>query len=140
VVLSVVISPWLLICTILLSLFLGLAKRRHELLLLTDKARHHRGILEEYSVGLLDQMISVVASATVVTYSLYTFTSETGSQHHLLMLTVPFVLFGVFRYLYLMHKKNLGGSPENVLLTDPWLAGNIVLWGIASAVIIMLSK
>ncbi len=135
-VLNLTISPWLLICTILLALFLGLGKRRHELLVLKGNAQKHRKILNEYSEGLLDQMISVVSSATVVAYSLYTFTSPTSEKKHGLMLTIPFVLFGIFRYLYLMHKKNLGGNPEAVLLSDVWLASDIVLWGVLSALLL----
>lgn len=138
VVISVDISEWILICTFLLALFIALSKRRHELVFLEEKASHHRPILEEYSPYLLDQMISVVTASTVVAYCLYTISEETvakfGSSR--LIYTVPFVLYGIFRYLYLIHKKGEGGSPESLILKDkPFLAG-ILLW-IASVVIIL---
>ncbi len=141
VVISVDISEWLLICTFLLALFIALSKRRHELVFLEEDASHHRPILEEYSPYLLDQMISVVTASTVVAYCLYTISEETvakfGSSR--LIYTVPFVLYGIFRYLYLIHKKGEGGSPEFLILKDkPFLAG-ILLW-IASAVIILYIK
>jgi 4-hydroxybenzoate polyprenyltransferase len=138
VVIMVDISEWLLICTFLLALFIALSKRRHELVLLEEDASSHRPILQEYSPYLLDQMISVVTASTVVAYCLYTISEETvakfGSSR--LIYTVPFVLYGIFRYLYLIHKKGEGGSPEFLILKDkPFLAG-ILLW-IASAVIIL---
>ncbi len=138
VVILVDISEWLLICTFLLALFIALSKRRHELVLLEEDASSHRPILQEYSPYLLDQMISVVTASTVVAYCLYTISEETvakfGSSR--LIYTVPFVLYGIFRYLYLIHKKGEGGSPEFLILKDkPFLAG-ILLW-IASAVFIL---
>ena len=138
VVIKVDVSEWLLICTFLLALFIALSKRRHELVLLEENASSHRPILQEYSPYLLDQMISVVTASTVVAYCLYTISDETvakfGSSR--LVYTVPFVLYGIFRYLYLIHKKGEGGSPESLILKDkPFLAG-ILLW-IASAVIII---
>lgn len=138
VVIMVDISEWLLICTFLLALFIALSKRRHELVLLEEDASSHRPILQEYSPYLLDQMISVVTASTVVAYCLYTISEETvakfGSSR--LIYTVPFVLYGIFRYLYLIHKKGEGGSPEFLILKDkPFLAG-ILLW-IASAIIIL---
>ncbi len=138
VVILVDISEWILICTFLLALFIALSKRRHELVFLEEDASHHRPILEEYSPYLLDQMISVVTASTVVAYCLYTISDETvakfGSSR--LIYTVPFVLYGIFRYLYLIHKKGEGGSPEFLILKDkPFLAG-ILLW-IASVVIIL---
>lgn len=137
-VIMVDISEWILICTFLLALFIALSKRRHELVFLEEDANQHRPILEEYSPYLLDQMISVVTASTVVAYCLYTISSETvakfGSSR--LIYTVPFVLYGIFRYLYLIHKKGEGGSPESLILKDkPFLAG-ILLW-IASVVIIL---
>lgn len=135
-VVAVEISPWLLLCTILLALFLGLSKRRHELILLEDDALNHRRILQEYSPSLLDEMISVVTSSTVMAYTLYTFFSKTATKTHYLMLTVPFVLYGIFRYLYLIHQKNEGGSPEILLLTDKPLLFDIVLWLVAVFIIL----
>jgi 4-hydroxybenzoate polyprenyltransferase len=133
-VLSVTISPWLLICTFLGALFLALAKRRSELTI--PDAHKHRKILEEYSLPLLDEMISVVTASTVIAYSLYTFTSSTAVKHNYLMLTIPFVLYGIFRYLYLIHKKNLGGSPEVILLKDMPILIDVVL-AIATTIIIV---
>lgn len=138
-IVAVEISPWLLICTVLLALFLGLSKRRHELILLEEDALDHRKILQEYSPGLLDEMISVVTSSTVMAYTLYTFFSKTATKTHYLMLTVPFVLYGIFRYLYLIHQKNEGGSPEVLLLTDKPLLFDISLWLLAVFVILYVS-
>lgn len=129
-VIEVPISSWLLICTILLALFLALGKRRHELLLLENNAVHHRKILYEYSPGLLDQMISVATASTVVAYALYTMSTETIEKFHTdnLKYTIPFVLYGIFRYLYLIHQKSEGGSPEKILLNDRPLLINIILY------------
>ena len=129
-VINVPISSWLLICTILLALFLALGKRRHELLLLEDNAVHHRKILYEYSPNLLDQMISVATASTVVAYALYTMSAETIAKFHTdnLKYTIPFVLYGIFRYLYLIHQKSEGGSPERILLNDRPLLINIILY------------
>ena len=137
-VISVFISPWLLICTTLVALFVALSKRRHELSL--PDAQSHRKVLREYSIPLLDQMISVVTASTVVAYSLYAFTSPTAEKHNYLMLTVPFVLYGIFRYLYLVHKKNLGGSPEAVFLKDIPMIVNIVLYIISCVIIVYFIK
>ncbi len=134
VVIHVTISPWLIICTMLLALFLALAKRRAELVLLEDEASNHRRNLENYSIDLVDQMTSVTASATLVSYALYTFTAFEQSRG--MMLTIPFVLYGIFRYLYLVHKHLRGGSPEQVLLTDKPLLIDIVLW-VATAAIVL---
>jgi len=136
VAVMVPISSWLLICTILLALFLGLSKRRHELILLESEAIEHRKILRDYSPALLDEMISVVTSSTVIAYTLYTFYSRTALKTHYLMLTVPFVLYGIFRYLYLIHQKNEGGNPEILLLIDKPLLIDILLWFIAVLVIL----
>ncbi len=129
-VISVPISSWLLICTILLALFLALGKRRHELLLLEDNAVHHRKILYEYSPGLLDQMISVATASTVIAYALYTMSAETIGKFHTdnLKYTIPFVLYGIFRYLYLIHQKSEGGSPEKILFNDKPILINIILY------------
>lgn len=124
VVIPVVISPWLYLVAILLSLFLALNKRRHELVLLQGQATNHRQILKEYSVPLLDQMITIVTAATLMAYSLYTFQGPTGN--HRLMITIPLVLYGMFRYLYLVYMRMEGGSPEEVLLRDRHMLGTVV--------------
>lgn len=137
-VIEVSLSPWLLICTILLALFLGLNKRRHEIVVLGENASRHRDVLAHYSPYLLDQMISVVGASTVIAYSLYTFTSSTAHRARYLTFTIPFVLYGIFRYQYLVHQKNQGGSPEEILLRDIPLLINIFLWIIAIGVILYL--
>ena len=138
VAIGVPISNWLLACTTLLALFIGLSKRRHELTLLSDGATGHRPILQEYSPYLLDQMISVVTAATLVAYSVYTISSETAERlgSDRLGLTIPFVLYGIFRYLYLVHQRNEGGSPSELLLTDRPLLVCVALW--AAAVVLVL--
>ncbi len=138
-IINVAISPWLLICTSLLALFVILAKRRYEMTMLEDASKH-RKILDEYSVPLIDEMTSVATASTVIAYSLYTFTSETAAQHNYLMLTIPFVLYGIFRYLYLIHKKNLGGNPELIFLKDVPTIINIVLWVAANVIIVYFLK
>ncbi len=134
------ISPWLYIVTLLGALFLGLSKRRHELVLLGDDAGHHRRILREYNTQLLDQLISIVASATIMAYSLYTFTSPKLPQSHQMMLTIPFVIYGMFRYLYLVYQKHGGGSPEDLLFRDRPLLAAILLWSGTAAAILALSR
>jgi 4-hydroxybenzoate polyprenyltransferase len=138
VAISVVISEWLLICTILLALFLTLAKRRHELVSLNDTAASHRRILSEYSPYLLDQMISVVTASCVTAYAFYTTAAETKAkfQTDYLVLTIPFVLYGIFRYLYLVHRKEKGGSPSDVLLTDRPLLIAVALWALSIVAIV----
>lgn len=135
---EVQISPWLFICTILIALFLALSKRRHELVLLDKKAEIHRPILKEYTPQLLDQMIAVVTASTVISYCLYTVSSETiakfGTMN--LVFTVPFVLYGIFRYLYLVHQKDEGGSPEALIIKDKPLLVDLFLW-IATAMLIL---
>ncbi len=127
-VIKVAISPWLIVVTILLSLFLGFAKRRHELITMGDEAANHRPALDDYSPALLDQYMGVVASATIIAYSLYAFTSSTASRSTYFMLTIPMVIYGILRYLYLVYQKNLGGAPEVILLSDKPLMAAIVLW------------
>jgi 4-hydroxybenzoate polyprenyltransferase len=140
-VIDVPISPWLLVCTTLFALFLGLAKRRHELVLLAGDAGRHRKILDEYSVEMIDQMITIVTSSTLMAYSLYTFNSETAKGHHRwLMITIPFVIYGIFRYLYIVQKKGGGGSPASDLLDDPPLLVNLVLWVLTAATIMVASQ
>lgn len=139
VAIAVPISPWLYICTLLGALFLGFAKRRQEIVLLNENASQHRHILTEYSPKLLDEMISVVTPALLVTYGFYTFSAENLPSNHAMMLTIPFVIYGIFRYLYLVHHKELGGSPEEVLLSDMPLMIDVVLWLGTAAAIIALS-
>jgi 4-hydroxybenzoate polyprenyltransferase len=138
VAIDVPISHWLYVLTILLALFLALSKRRHELVLLADRATGHRRILEEYSPYLLDQMISVVTASTLVAYAFYTVSPETVSKFGTdrLGLTLPFPLYGIFRYLYLVHHKEGGGSPAEMLLTDRPLLVCVALWALAVAIII----
>jgi 4-hydroxybenzoate polyprenyltransferase len=135
---GVAISPWLYVLTVLLALFLALTKRRHELVLLADRATGHRRILQEYSPYLLDQMISVVTASTIIGYAIYTVSPETSEkfQTDLLGLTLPFPLYGIFRYLYLVHLKEGGGSPAEMLLTDRPLLACVALWGLAVTIII----
>jgi 4-hydroxybenzoate polyprenyltransferase len=134
---TVPMSQWLLVCTILLALFLGLSKRRHELTLLANAATGHRRILEEYNPYLLDQMIGVVTASTLVAYIIYCTSPETIEKFHTtnLVLTTPFPIYGIFRYLYLVHQKGVG-SPSEVLLTDRPLVVCIALWALAVVAII----
>ena len=138
VAIPVQITEWLLICTILLALFLTLAKRRHELVTLSDSAASHRAILAEYSPYLLDQMIAVVTASCVTAYAVYTTAPETKHkfQTDKLAFTIPFVLYGIFRYLYLVHRKDKGGSPSDVLLTDRPLLVAVALWAAAIVAIV----
>lgn len=139
-VLAAYISPWLYIVTFLGALFLGLCKRRHELLLLEKSAASHRKILAEYSPALLDQMISIATASTIMAYSLYTFTSESLPKNHLMMLTIPHVLYGLFRYLYLAYRRDQGGSPEEALLQDRSLRLAILLWVVTASAILWLGR
>lgn len=127
---GVYISNWLLICTFLLALLLGFGKRRHELIVLKEDANLHREILSEYSPYLLDQLIAVVTPAALVIYSLYTMSQETVERFHSrwLPLTIPFVLYGIFRYLYLVHQKGAGGEPQRLVITDRPLVLAILGW------------
>ena len=138
VAVDVAISHWLLVCTILLALFIALAKRRHELVLLADGATSHRPILSEYSPYLLDQMISVVTASTLVAYIFYTISPETEQKFgtHWLGLTIPFPIYGIFRYLYLVHRREGGGSPADLLITDRPLLVCVALWAAAVVLII----
>ena len=140
VIISVVASQWLILCTILLSLFLGFSKRRHELILLEDSATSHRRVLEHYSPYFLDQMIAVVTASTLICYALYTMSRDTVEKlgTSKLIYTIPFVLYGIFRYLYLVHQKEEGGSPTEIMFTDKPMIINICLWVISSVVFIYL--
>jgi 4-hydroxybenzoate polyprenyltransferase len=124
-------SPWLYVVTTLGALYLGFGKRRAELALLAGNANSHRRVLDGYTVPLLDQYILIVSSTTIVAYSLYTFSAPNLPANHSMMLTIPFVLYGVFRYLYLVQSKHAGGAPEEVLLSDRPLQVTILLWGLA---------
>ena len=121
-------SLWLLVCTLQLALFLGLGKRRHELVSLAEDARGHRRNLAHYTVPLLDQLIAIVVGGLTVSYAIYTVMSPTALKHGLLIITLPNVLYGVFRYLYLIHVEQKGGSPETILLEDRPLQINLLLW------------
>jgi 4-hydroxybenzoate polyprenyltransferase len=138
VAIAVEISDWLLICTILLALFLVLAKRRHELTSLNLEAAGHRKILAEYSPYLLDQMIAVVTASCVTAYAFYTTAADTREKYQTdrLVWTLPFVLYGIFRYLYLVHRKEQGGSPSDVLLTDRPLLVAVALWAVTLVIIV----
>jgi 4-hydroxybenzoate polyprenyltransferase len=138
VAVNVEISHWLLVCTILLALFIALAKRRHEIVLLAGGAANHRPILGEYTPYLLDQMIGVVTASTLISYVFYTISPETQAKFGTpwLGLTIPFPLYGIFRYLYLVHQREGGGSPADLLLTDRPLLACVALWALAVALII----
>jgi 4-hydroxybenzoate polyprenyltransferase len=142
VVIAVPISHWLLIVTLLLALFLGLSKRRAEIVALAEEARHHRRILDEYSPYLLDQMISVVTASTLLSYAFYTIDPETVQKFGTdrLLWTLPFPLYGIFRYLYLVHKREGGGNPSELLLTDRPLLACVALWGMAVIAILYGSR
>lgn len=138
VAIEVEFSSWLLISTFVLALFLGFGKRRHELTLLEANASEHRRSLEKYSPYLLDQLIGVVTASAVITYLFYTLSSDVSAKlgTHYLFTTIPFVIYGIFRYLYLVHKEERGGSPTTLLLTDMPLLIDVLLW-LATVIIIM---
>jgi 4-hydroxybenzoate polyprenyltransferase len=135
------ISPWLLVCTLFLALFLGLGKRRAELAQLEQDAERHRKSLANYSLPLLNQMIAMVSAATVISYSIYTISPATVQKFHTqnLVYTIPFVVYGLWRYLYLVFEKEGGGNPSEVLLTDVPLLVNVVLWVLVAAAVLYLS-
>ena len=124
-------SPWLYVFTIFLALYMGIGKRRAELNLLADEANEHRKALEGYTLPLLDQLIMIVSSSAIITYSLYTFSAPNLPTNHTMMLTIPFVIYGIFRYLYLVQVKHSGGEPEEVLFTDRPMQVTLVLWGLS---------
>ncbi len=138
VIIAVPVSPWLIICTFLLALFLGFSKRRHELILLEARATDHRASLKEYSPYFLDQMIAVVTASTVVAYAIWTVSPEIREKlgTEKLYLTIPFVLFGIFRYLYLVHQREEGGNPTQLLLSDRPLLLDVLLWILTAAVLL----
>ncbi|MGD0224862.1 MAG: decaprenyl-phosphate phosphoribosyltransferase [Terriglobia bacterium] len=139
-VIRVPVSPWLIVCTTLLALFIALSKRRHEMVLLGRRASEHRAILADYSPYFLDQLISIVTASTVVSYALYTLSPDVQSKFpgKRLEMTIPFVLFGIFRYLHLIHHRDQGGNPTRSLFTDPVLLSVVLLWAAAVVLIIYL--
>ncbi len=142
VVIPVVISDWLLICSGVLALFLGFNKRRHELLTIGQKAGGHRRVLEKYSIYFIDQMVAVLTASTVIFYTLYTVDAGTVANFGTngLLFTVPFVYYGIFRYLYLVHKRRLGGDPARIILKDGMLQINLLLWLAAAIGVIYFAK
>lgn len=131
-------SPWLYVFTTFLALYLGVGKRRAEMNLLSEGANAHRPVLQGYTLQLLDQMITIVSCLTIVTYSLYTFSAENLPSNHSMMLTIPFVIYGIFRYLYLLEIEHCGGEPEELLLTDRPLQVTIALFGLSIFIIFYL--
>ena len=129
-------SPWLYVCTTLLALFIAVNRRRHEILLLQQDANNHRAILEEYSIPFLNEMTSLVTATTLAAYSFYTFSAPNLPPNHSMMLTIPFVLYGIFRYLYLIHVRKLGGAPEEIVLGDRPLLLSIVLWAMTAGLVL----
>jgi len=140
IVIHVELSAWLIVCTTLLALFLALSKRRHELVLLGENASGHRSSLADYTPHFLDQLIGIVTASTVMSYALYTLSGDVHTKFpgKRLEITVPFVLFGIFRYLYLVHRREGGGNPARMLFTDPTLLASVLLWAVAVTVIIYL--
>ena len=139
-VLDVPISPWLYICTGLGALLIALAKRRSELAAAGEAAAGQRGTLEIYTTHLLDQFIAIVAPSTLLAYTLYTFTAPNLPDNHAMMLTIPFVVYGLFRYIYLVHTRNLGENPEDILITDAPLLVSIGLWLVTAAAILVVFR
>jgi 4-hydroxybenzoate polyprenyltransferase len=131
-------SPWLYVVMTLLSLFLGFGKRRAELALLAQGAGSHRKVLDGYTLPLLDQYIMIVSGTTIVAYSLYTFSAPNVPANHSMMLTIPFVVYTIFRYLYLIEVKHAGGAPEEILLSDRPFQVAMVLWAAAVLAIFYL--
>lgn len=129
-------SSWLLLCTFLLALFLALSKRRHELVVLGNGKDSRRATLQEYTAPFIDSMLTPTVAATILAYAMYTFTPTAGEHYRYLMGTVPLVVFGLFRYLYLVHRRDLGGSPEDIVLSDVPLIVDILSWAILTGVIV----
>ena len=132
-------SPWLYVVTTLLALFIGFGKRRAELALLAGSANQHRTVFEGYTLDFLDQLITIVSGTTIIGYSLYTFSAPNLPNNHAMMLTIPFVLYGIFRYLYLIKVKESGGAPEELLMKDRPLQLTILLWGLSVLIIFYIS-
>lgn len=132
-------SPWLYVVTTLLSLYIGFGKRRAELTLLAAEANQHRIVFEGYTLPFLDQLITIVSATTIVSYSLYTFSAPNLPENHSMMLTIPFVLYGIFRYLYLVQVEETGGAPEDLVMKDLPLQLSIVLWGLSVLIIFYIT-
>ena len=133
-------SPWLYICTTLLALFIGFGKRRAEMVLLADGANEHRRVLDGYTLPFLDQLIVIVSACAIMAYSLYTFSAENLPDNHFMMLTIPFVMYGIFRYLQLIHVQSAGGAPDELVLSDRPLMLTILLWGLSAAAFLYLGS
>jgi 4-hydroxybenzoate polyprenyltransferase len=133
-------SPWLYVCMTLLSLFMGFGKRRGELTLVSEGAGSYRKVLDGYTIAFLDQLITIVSCATIIGYSLYTFSAPNVPENHAMMLTIPFVMYCIFRYLYLVQVKQQGGAPEDLVMTDRPLQIAFLLWGIAVIVIFYFTR
>lgn len=140
----IVISSWFVACIFFLSLFIAICKRRHELLLLQGDAANHRAVLEEYSPDLLDQLVAISTSATIISYALYCILKTPGAEEYYnpahishMVWTIPLVIFGVFRYLYMVYRRDEGGAPEQLILRDKWLLADVVVW-LGAAVFVMM--
>jgi 4-hydroxybenzoate polyprenyltransferase len=133
-------SPWLYVCTILLALYISFGKRRAELALLVEDASNHRRVLDGYTIPLLDSYIQIVSAATIVAYSLYTFSAPNLPANHSMMLTVPFVVYSIFRYLYLIQVEKAGGAPEEIVMMDRPLQAGVVLWAVSAMGILYLQR
>ena len=131
-------SPWLYVVTVMLALFIGFGKRRAEIALLAHHAQSHRRVLEGYTLTFLDRLITITSTATVMAYSLYTFSAPNLPKNHAMMLTIPFVLYGIFRYMYLVYVENQGGAPEEALFQDRPLLATVLLWGLTVVLIFYL--
>lgn len=131
-------SPWLFVATTFLALFIGLGKRRAEIFLLQTEAGFHRRVLDGYTLELLDQLLTIVLAATLMTYCLYTFSAEITPGNHSMMLTIPFVIYGLFRYLYLIRVEHIGGAPEEIVLTDRPMQAAVGLWGLTVLIILYI--
>lgn len=129
-------SPWLFVATTFLALFIALGKRRAEIDLLESAADSHRQVLKGYSLELLDQLLTIVMASTLMTYCLYTFSSPITPGNHVMMLTIPFVIYGLFRYLYLIRMKHVGGAPEEIVLTDLPMQLAVGFWGLTVIIIL----
>jgi 4-hydroxybenzoate polyprenyltransferase len=133
-------SPWLYVCMTLLALLIGFGKRRHELTLLRENANLHRQSLQDYNLPLLDQIITIVTASTLSAYALYTFSAPNLPANRAMMLTIPFVMYGIFRYLYLIRAKGMGGAPEEIVLSDRPLQLAIALWALSAVAVLYLSR
>ena len=133
-------SPWLYLCITLGALFLGFGKRRGELILMNNNSGSSRRVLEEYTIPFLDELINIVATMTIMAYSLYTFSAPNLPENHAMMLTIPIVVYGIFRYLYLIHIKGEGGAPDELVLTDRPLQAAFGLWGLLAVAVLYLSQ